>query len=256
MPPKVGIIFTEGNNRDQESSYAFETAGAATELVYLNELKNKEKKLDDYQILFLPGGFTYGDDLFSAKIWAAKLMAYCEDQLAKFINSDKLIIGVCNGFQCLVRLGLLPYGNLGKIEATLTNNASGHFEGRWINAKIEKSNCIFTKGMEGKILRLPTSHCEGRFLAPEIDLEKIEKSNQVVMRYVDENGNPTQNYPQNPNGSTNAITGICSPNGKVFGLMPHPECNTKWNHFPNWNNKNERGGEALEIFQNAVSYFK
>lgn len=256
MIPKVGLIYTEGNNREQEIIYAFKSLGVETDMVYLTELKNKEKNLNDYQILFLGGGFAYGDDLFSAKIWAAKLMAYSEAQITKFLNEDKLIIGVCNGFQALVRMGLLPFGNLGKIEATLTTNASGHFEGRWIKCRVEKSNCILTKGMEGRIIRLPTSHCEGRFLAPSVDLEKIENNNQVVLRYLDDNGNPTQNYPQNINGSTNAIAGICSPNGKIFGCMPHPECNSKWNHYPNWNNENERGGEALEIFKNAVEYFK
>jgi phosphoribosylformylglycinamidine synthase len=256
MSPKVAIIYTEGLNRDQESAYAFKTAGAQTELVHLIEIQNKEKKLSDYEILFFIGGFSYGDDIASGKIMAAKSLAYFEDQLKEFIKKDKLIIGVCNGFQYLTRVGLLPFKNIGKMETVLTWNDSNHFEARWINLRIEKSNCIFTKGMEDKIIRTPTAHGEGKFLtSPEI-LEKIEKTKQVVFRYVNDKGNPTMEYPFNPNGALNSIGGICSEDGKILGLMPHPECNVKWNHHPDWNDEAKKGGECLEIFKNAVKYFE
>lgn len=255
MKPKVAILYTEGINRDQESSYAFSIAGAETDIVHLTELESGTKKLSDYQILFAPGGFSYGDDVMSAKIWAAKSLAHFEDQLEKFSQEDKLIIGVCNGFQYLIRTGLLPFTNVGQIEATLTHNSTNHFEGRYVKVRVEKSNCIFTQGMEGKILNVPTSHCEGRFLAPNEILDKLNQDQQIVFKYVDEAGNPTQNYPANPNGSTRAIAGICSPNGKIMGLMPHPECNTKFNHYTNWNIEGQEGGQCLEIFKNAVNYF-
>lgn len=254
--PKAAVFYTEGNNRMQESQYAFEQAGAKVEQVHLSEFKSGNKKINDYQILFFPGGFSHGDHLASGKIWAAQCLAYFKDELQAFIEQDKLIIGICNGFQFLVRLGLLPFQHLGKIEASLTHNASGHFECRWVRLRVEKSPCIFTRGMEGQILRTPVSHGEGRFWAPPDAMEQLERNQQVVFRYMDENGEPTQNYPQNPNGALNAIAGITSPNGRIFGAMPHPECNTKWNHYPNWNNPEERGGECLSLFKNAVEYFK
>ncbi|HCW31883.1 MAG: phosphoribosylformylglycinamidine synthase I, phosphoribosylformylglycinamidine synthase [Candidatus Peregrinibacteria bacterium GW2011_GWE2_39_6] len=255
MKPKIALLYTEGINRDQESGYAFRLAGGETELVHVSELKSGAKKLANYQILFLPGGFANGDHLFSAKIWASESLAYFGDQLQAFAQDDKLIIGICNGFQCLIRTGLLPFNHLGKIEATLTHNASNSFQSRWVKLKIESSNCVFTRGLEGQIIRTPVSHGEGRFLAPEDELNKIEQEKQVVFRYVDEQENPTQIFPANPNGSTNAIAGLTSPNGKILGLMPHPECNTIWNHYPNWNEEKQRGGECLQLFKNAVTYF-
>lgn len=255
MKPKVALIRAEGINREQEVAYAFDQAGGIPENIHLNQLKSGEKRLQDYQILFFPGGFSFGDHLFSAKIWAAQCLAYFQDQLQIFIDSDKLILGGCNGFQFLVRSGLLPFAHLGQIEATLTHNESNHFECRWVRVRVEKSTCVLTQGMEGQILRMPVSHGEGRFLAPQEALDLIEHQNQVVFRYVDEQGNPTQNYPLNPNASTNAIAGLVSPNGRILGFMPHPECNTKWNHYPDWNHEEQRGGECLPLFKNAVSYF-
>lgn len=255
MKPRIAILYTQGTNRQQESLYAFEQAGGVPEVVHLTEIEFGQKKLADYQMLFAPGGFADGDDLFSAKIWAAKSLAHFGDQLAAFSEADKLILGVCNGFQFLVRTGSLPFNHLGEIEATLTHNTSNHFEGRWTRVRIEATNSVFTRGMEGKIVRMPVSHCEGRFLAPAEALDKIKNEKQVVFRYVDERENPTQSYPANPNGSTHAIAGITSPNGRILGLMPHPECNVKANHYPNWNWGENQGGECLQIFKNAVGYF-
>ncbi|KKP40163.1 MAG: phosphoribosylformylglycinamidine synthase I, phosphoribosylformylglycinamidine synthase [Candidatus Peregrinibacteria bacterium GW2011_GWF2_33_10] len=256
MKPKAAIIFSPGINRDQETSYALIQAGADYEIIQLIELEKGEKRLDDFQILLCPGGFSYGDDVMSAKIWASKSLAHFQTQLQKFISEDKLVIGICNGFQFLIRTGLLPFANVGQIEATLTHNASNHFECRWVNMKVQPSNCVFTKGMEGQILRMPTAHGEGRFLANDEALKRIKDQNQVIFRYVDENGNSTQDYPVNPNGSTEAIAGLCSPNGKIMGLMPHPECNSKKNHHPDWNIEGREGGECLRIFENAVKYFR
>lgn len=256
MNPKVAILYTEGINRDQESLMAFEMAGALPERVHLNQLKSGEKKLRDYQILFFPGGFSYGDHLFSAKIWAGKFLAYFKDDLQAFSDGKGLILGICNGFQFLVRTGLLPFVNLGKIESTLTFNASNHFESRWIRVRVEPSACEWMRSLEGKILRMPTSHGEGRFLAPDEAMKQIEANGQIALRYIDAEDQPTQHYPENPNGSSKAIAGLVSPNGRVFGAMPHPECNTRFNHHPNWNDPAQRGGECLELFKNAVGYFQ
>jgi len=255
IKPKICILRTDGTNCDEELFYAFEKFGGEPEYVHVNELRAKIKKLKNYQILALPGGFAYGDDIASGKILAVELISFLKDQLTDFISRKGLILGICNGFQVLVRTGLLPNGHLGKMETTLSLNESGHFECRWINLKIQKSRCPFL--LESDVtLHLAVNHGEGKFFAPELILDQIEKQNQVVFRYVDEPGNPTLKYPQNPNGSINAIAGICDPTGRILGLMPHPEKFVDITQHPNWRREKIAKPHGAFIFEEMIKFVK
>lgn len=257
IKPKICILRTDGTNCDEELFYAFDKFGGVPEYVHVNELRAKSKKLKAFQILALPGGFAYGDDVASGKILAVELVSFLKDQLQAYINKEGLIIGICNGFQVLVRTGLLPFGHLGKMDATLAQNESGHFECRWINLKIEKSKCVFLNKYDGQIGQYAVNHGEGKFFADNRTIEKIENQNLVVFRYVDEKGRRTQNYPQNPNGSLNAIAGICDPTGRILGLMPHPEKFVDYTQHPNWRRvKYSKGTPALQNFSNGGFIFK
>jgi len=253
---KVIILRTAGTNCDYETDYAFRIAGAETELVHINQLIRREKSLSEYSILAIPGGFSYGDDISAGILLANEIKYKLSQQLAEFIDEKKLIIGICNGFQVLVKSGLLQSGNGQKTvqqNVTLGMNDSGKFECRWTYLKTEDSPCVFTKGVK-KIIYLPVAHAEGKFITDNETLKCLEDNNQVVFRYVDQNGNPTE-YPGNPNGSFNDIAGICDCSGRIFGLMPHPERYvTRYNH-PRWTREAlPDEGDGLAIFQNAVEY--
>src|SRR3990167_4841987 len=220
--PKVCILRSDGTNCDEELFYAFEKVGSAPQYVHINELRAKSKMLNDYQILALPGGFSYGDNIAAGKVLAIELTSFFKDQLQNFVAQKGIVVGICNGFQTLVRTGLLPFNNLGKMDVTLAPNESGHFECRWVKLKIEKSKCIFLNRLTHPI-EVAVNHGEGKFYTDEKTLKKIEKQNLVIYRYIDNKNKPTQKYPANPNGSSNAIAGICDPTGRILGLMPHPE---------------------------------
>lgn len=268
--PKVLVLKTDGINCDEETAFAFNLAGGDTKIVHINDLRNKKDDFNDYQILAIPGGFSYGDDVVSGKILAIELASFFSKELTKFIaRKDTLIIGICNGFQVLVRTGLLPFGGLGKMSATLTNNDSGHFECRWVNLKIEnKSRCVFlhntSDGGEGirpsisprRIVSFQVAHGEGKFFTDPKTLKRIEKQNLVIFRYTDENGKPTQKYPDNPNGALHAIAGICDPSGRILGLMPHPERFVKTEQHPNWRRNKTFQPQGLPIFENMIKYVK
>jgi len=251
---KVCILQTDGINCDNELSYSFEKYGSLPEFVHINKLRDKSKKLMNYQILAIPGGFSYGDDVASGKILAVELVSFLKNQLQEFIKKDGLVLGVCNGFQALVRAGLLPFNNLGKMDATLAQNKSGHFECRWVKIKTENSKCVFLK--EGQIAEVAVNHGEGDFFAQQKVLDKVKKGNLVVFRYVDKFLKPTMNYPENPNGSTNAIAGICDPTGKILGLMPHPEKFIQTTQHPNWRRPDFENNQAGFIIKNMINYAK
>jgi len=232
MRLKVCILRSDGANCDEELFYAFEKFGAAPEFVQVNELRNKSKKLKDFQVLALPGGFSYGDDIASGKVLAVELVSFFKEELADFVQKKGIVFGICNGFQTLVRTGLLPYNNLGSMEVTLAHNQSGHFECRWVKIKTEKSKCTFLPA--GEILEIAVNHGEGKFFAENKTIKKIQKDQLVIARYVDSKGNSTQEYPQNPNGAVNAIAGICDPSGRIIGMMPHPEKFVDITQHPNW----------------------
>lgn len=254
--PKAIIIKADGINRDEDMVFAFNLAGADAKLVHVNDLRSKKEKLSDYQILGIPGGFAYGDDIVSGKILATEMVAYLGDEIRKFIKrKNTAVVGVCNGFQVLVRTGLVPFGNLGEMDATLTNNDSGHFECRWIKVKVESnSKSKFLDGMTDKILWYPVAHGEGKFYADDKIIKKIEDEDLVAFRYVDEKGNSTQKYPDNPNGSINAIVGVTDESGRILGLMPHPECFVRIEQHPNWRRGLVSSPQGLPLFQNIVKF--
>lgn len=253
--PGVCVLRTDGINCDEETFHAFENAGAECAMVHVNQLRSGEKKLSSYQILALPGGFSYGDDVHSGKILAVELTSFLKDQLNAFVDSGKLVIGICNGFQVLVRTGLLPDRRLGEIKTILMVNDSSHFECRWVNLAVESTRCVFTRGLEGKIMSVQVAHGEGKFYTNPGTLREIEDRGQVVFRYAGSEGSPTMLYPANPNGSLNAIAGICDSTGRIMGMMPHPErCVSKTQH-PNWRRLNgDFSSCCQEIFRNAVEY--
>ncbi|MDD4334608.1 MAG: phosphoribosylformylglycinamidine synthase I, partial [Desulfotomaculaceae bacterium] len=209
----------------------------------------------NYQILALSGGFSYGDDVHSGKILAVELTSFLKEHLAEFVNKGKLVIGICNGFQVLVRTGLLPYRRLGEIKTTLMVNDSSHFECRWVNLLVEKTRCVFTRGMAGRVINVQVANGGGKFYTTPDTLRDIENQGQVVFRYVGNDGSPTLLYPANPNGSLNAIAGICDSTGRIMGMMPHPErCVGKTQH-PNWRRLNgDISACCQDIFKNAVEY--
>jgi len=254
IKPRVCVIRTDGINCDEETFYAFEKAGAECHRVHVNQLRSGKEKLTSYQIFALPGGFSYGDDVHSGKILAVELTSFLKDQLAEFVEAGKLVIGICNGFQVLVRTGLLPDRNLGEIKTTLMANDS-HYECRWVNLLVERSHCVFTRGMEGAIMNVQVAHGEGKFYTDPATLQDIENRGQVVFRYAGTDGKPTVLYPANPNGSSNAIAGICDSTGRIMGLMPHPERYVEKTQHPNWRRMPDNTvPHGIAIFKNAVEY--
>lgn len=257
MKPKALVLTGYGINCDYETQHAFNLVGADAKRVHINDIIDKMENLEDYQILAFPGGFSFGDDISSGKVLANKLKFNIFDDLQKFIDDGKVIIGICNGFQSMVKLGILPAfeRNYKKQVTTLTFNDSGRFEDRWVYLKINpKSRCIFTKNID--MLYLPVRHGEGKFVAKEIFLQKLNKNNQVALWYVDEKGN-LSGYPWNPNGSLENIAGICDGTGRIFGLMPHPEAYLYKTNNPRWTReKLSEEGMGVKIFRNAVDFIK
>ncbi len=257
MKPNILILYGYGINCDNETKYGFELAGGEAKKVHLNEIINGEKKLKDFQILAIPGGFSFGDDIGAGKVLATKIKYNLATELSEFIQERKLIIGICNGFQVIVKLGILPgfERNYQQQEVTLTFNDSGRFEDRWVYLKInQKSPCIFTKGIE--TIYLPVRHGEGKFVFKNEKVrERLTSQNQIVAQYVDEKGN-LAGYPWNPNGSELNIAGICDETGRIFGLMPHPEAFLFPQNHPRWSRKKIRESEGFKIFRNAINFVK
>ena len=251
------VLRAAGSNCDEETAFAFQAVGAQADLVHINRLVEGEVHLEDYHILAIPGGFTYGDDVSAGKILANELKYKLGDQVEQFHRDGKLILGICNGFQVLVKSGLLPFGDIrnGKQLVTLTFNDSGKFEDRWVYLEPNPdSPCIFTRGIREPIT-LPVAHAEGKFVpaSPEL-LQTIEAQGQVVLRYRHPKGESCE-YPWNPNGSVAHVAGICDPSGRIFGLMPHPERHFHPTHHPRWTREGLRDeGDGVAIFRNAVDY--
>jgi len=243
--PRIIVLRTAGTNCDKETASAFEMAGGEPDLVHINELSRDEKFLKDYQILAIPGGFTYGDDIASGKILANEIKYKLNKDLKNFINSGKLIIGICNGFQVLVKAGILPGINSGAMEATLSFNDSGSFIDKWVELDSAQT-CVWTKELKEKIY-LPIAHGEGKFIPKDKDvLNNLRKNSQIVFRYVD-----------NPNGSIDDIAGICDTTGRVLGMMPHPERHVIATQHPRWTREGlKEFGDGLAIFKNGIEYVK
>ncbi len=258
---KTIILRTAGTNCDKETAFAFEKAGSKADLVHINRLIENKEILSKYHILAIPGGFTYGDDVASGKVLANELRFSLKKQINDFVKQGKLIIGICNGFQVLVKMGLLPRikGNF-NVEATLSLNDNGIFTAKWVHLKSYPQNnkCIWTKGLP-EVVGIPIAHAEGKFIPKTKSVLKTLKNNgQVVFRYTDGTGTAA-GEPHNPNGSIDDIAGICDPSGRILGMMPHPERHISRLHHPNWRRHTEEKnklGIGLEIFRNGVEYAK
>ncbi|OQX95807.1 phosphoribosylformylglycinamidine synthase [candidate division KSB1 bacterium 4572_119] len=257
-PVRTLIIRTAGSNCDYETVHAFKHAGSEINLVHVNEILANNIKLEDYHILAIPGGFTYGDDISAGKILANELKYKLKDQLDQFVKDGKLIIGICNGFQVLVKAGLLPEVQLnnGSQLVTLTDNDSGKFEDRWIYLKPVSKKCVFTRNMEN-IVYYPVAHAEGKFIPKSREvLQNLIENDQIVFQYINADGSEPD-YPWNPNGSVNNIAGICDSTGRIFGLMPHPERHYHPVQHPRWTREGlKKDADGKIIFHNAVEYIK
>ncbi len=259
---KVAILRTAGTNCDQETKFAFEDLGARADLVHIKQLILNKYNLEDYHILAIPGGFSYGDDIASGKILANELRLSLSDAIKRFVEQGKLIIGICNGFQILAKSGILPGWDFNphhfSQDITLTTNDSCKFEDRWIHLEhAPNSSCVWTRGIVQPIF-LPVAHGEGKFVPRDQDvLNKLKSKNQVVFRYCSPSGLPTR-YPENPNGSSEDIAGICDETGRVFGLMPHPERHFLLTQHPFWTRlkKKDRYGDGAKIFRNGINYIR
>ena len=254
MKPKVLVLRAAGTNCDGETAHAFELAGGKPELVYIDRLR--AMNLTRYQILVIPGGFTYGDDIAAGKVLANEIENRYRDRFLAFLGGGGLMLGICNGFQVLVKCGILP-GNAGyfrRPSVSLITNDSKRFEDRWVWLKVWRERSVFTHGIK-PVIYLPVAHAEGKFVTKDRKvLKQVEK--QVVFQYVDERGR-TARYPDNPNGSVLGIAGICDPTGRVLGLMPHPERHvSRIQHPCRTRQRVDDEGDGLAIFKNAVNYFK
>jgi phosphoribosylformylglycinamidine synthase subunit PurQ / glutaminase len=251
VKPRVLIVRAPGTNCDEETAAAWTLAGADVATWHIRRLLDEPDALDRFQVLTIPGGFSYGDDLGAGRILATRIGIALPDGLRRFHDRGGLVLGICNGFQVLVKAGLLP-GRAGLGAATLAHNDSGHFEARWIRLAPQPGLCPFVTGAEP--IEFPVAHGEGKLvLADPAALPALEAAGQVVLRYADAAGRPTQEYPANPNGTPGAVAGLCDPTGRIFGLMPHPERHVDPLQHPRWTRR-ERVGEAdgLRLFRNAV----
>lgn len=254
--PKILILRTAGTNCDVETAQAFKMAGGTPVLVHVRELISKKVKLFDYAIVTIPGGFSYGDDISAGRILANEIRGHIRE-LRSFIRSGRPVIGICNGFQVLVKSGLLPQTPAGEQAASLSFNDSNRFETRWVRLRINlQSQSLFTRDLP-EMIELPVAHAEGKFVvkSPKV-LEMLKKSRSILMQYVDEEGK-FAGYPYNPNGSLFNIAAVTNPDGNCLGMMPHPERYLTRYHHPNWTRQTFcKEGVGLELFRNAVSYVR
>ena len=243
-----------GINCEAETVEAFRLAGAVTEQVHLNDLIEQPALLGRCRILALAGGFSFGDHLGAGKVFANRLRRRLERPLAHFIADGGLVLGICNGFQTMVRLGLVPHGGLAEQTVGLAANRHGCFYDGWVTLSVDPdSPCVFTRGIE--TLAVPVRHGEGRLRAPDAVLERIRHEHLAPVRYADpSSATPTERFPDNPNGSDDCIAGLCDPSGRLFGLMPHPEAFLHPENHPAWRRRSAvRHGDGLRIFENAVA---
>lgn len=260
---KICVLRVGGTNCDEETRRSLEEMGVQAETVHLNEMK--KGKLMQYDALILPGGFSYGDYVRAGAILAKRLLTKLGDQLKDFVEDNRPILGICNGFQVLVEAGMLPgfQGITPHPQATLATNSPPGYNCRWVYVKqVNKGNCLFTKGIpKGEVLRIPVAHSEGRFMfakeKQKAYLEKLYENDQLVFRYCDKNGEYAESsFPVNPNSSFHDIGGICNPEGNIFGLMPHPERAFYWWQQPDWTAQEQISeySDGKMIFENLVNH--
>ena len=253
--PKALILRAPGINRDKDAAFACELAGAIPERIHVNQLASGTVQLADYALLIIPGGFSYGDHLGAGKLLAVDLAHRLGEPLQRFVADGRPVIGICNGFQVLIKAGLLPGWDADPAPAvTLTDNASGRFECRWVRLAAEPGcPCPFTDGL-GQTIEVPVAHGEGRVaVRDQATLAALRSRGLIALRYTADAG-PVA-YPANPNGSCDAIAGLCNPQGNVLGLMPHPENAILPQQHPRWTREPWReSGDGLALFRNAVRY--
>lgn len=258
MKPRALILRTAGTNCDAETAHAFELAGASSVFLHVNRLLEDPRQLQEYQLLAVPGGFSYGDDISAGKIFANQITHHLRDGFHEFVAAGKPVIGICNGFQVLIKTDLLP-GPLGGREGqtcTLTNNDCGRFIDRWVHLAGRSRKCVWTAGIEA--LELPIAHGEGKFVPADKSVRQaLWDNDQVALTYARADGSEASGqFPHNPNGSTDDIAGVCDSTGLVFGLMPHPERHLSTLQHPAWSRLGRAAGEGhgLAIFRNAVKH--
>lgn len=257
MSAKAIILTGFGINCDRETQSAFTRAGAQADRVHLNDLIESPERLGEYQILAISGGFSFGDDVASGRILANRLRFTLREPLEQFVRDGKLVIGICNGFQVMVKMGLLPLfdGDMAQ-SVTLTHNDTNKFENRWVHLAAEPASpCVWLDGIER--IELPVRHGEGKFIPRDDEtLGRLTQNNQVALRYAHADGSAADGqFPANPNGSTDDIAGICDPTGRLFGLMPHPEAFLDGTNHPRWTRETlPEEGAGAAIFRNAVGF--
>ncbi len=257
----VLVINGYGINCDVETGWAFEMAGADNVVVtHINRVIEGEYSLMDFGIVVFPGGFSFGDHIASGKVLGLKIKKELGEQITEYVRSGRLMMGICNGFQVMVKMGLLP-GNRDTVfseqRVTLTHNDSARYEDRWVRLKANSMNkSPFLRGID--VLPVSVRHGEGKFMALSDELSRIERENLVAFQYVDDEGEPTRSYPQNPNGSELAVAAITNQDGNVIGMMPHPEVFVNKTQHPSWTRDHElpEEGAGLRIFKNAVEYVR
>lgn len=265
MKPKVLVFAGYGFNCEEETKFAFDWAGGKTDIIHINDLIGVSNKLNKYQIVSFPGGFSYGDDTGAGNAYALKVRNHLWQELLSFVNKDKLVIGICNGFQVLVNLGLLPgfKGEYGIRKIGLMPNKSARYIVRFVDLKVETEISPWLKGIN--TLSIPVANGEGRLCIEKQSLKLLNKKKMVALRYIQGEMCKYLDLPANPNGSVEDIAGICDETGKILGLMPHPERAMFFTQMPNWpyikelyrrsNKRFPTEGPGLQVFRNAVQYF-
>ena len=252
---KAIVLRAAGINCDLETEHALKLATAAADRVHINRIIENKGMLDEYQIMVFPGGFSYGDDVAAGRILANQIIHHLAETLHKFIDDGKLILGICNGFQVLVKTGILPGNGAinGQEDVTITDNDSGKFEDRWVYLAPQTGKCVFIEA--DKQIYLPIAHGEGKIVAKDADtLEQLRTNENIAFKYVDEDGNEG-GFPINPNGSTDSIAALTDSTGRVLGLMPHPERFVRGSQHPHWSRlEDKKRADGMSIFNNAVKY--
>ena len=258
MRPSILVLHLPGTNRDHDAAEACKMAGGNPEIVSISQLLAGQRKLDEFRMLVLPGGFSYGDDLGAGRVWSLALSHSLRGQIETFVSSGRPVLGICNGFQALIKSGLLPAGPEQTVwaderPATLTHNASGKFECRWVELEANPlSNCVFTQGL-AEAIYCPVAHGEGRVVVRDARaLARLEENGQVALRYAC-GDSASVDYPDNPNGSINHIAALCNPAGNVMGMMPHPEDHIWPTQHPEFH-RGQAGRLGLALFENGVRF--
>ena len=270
MPsPRICVLRAPGTNCDIETAFAFERAGGEAERVHLFGLLEDPTLLQNFQVLCVPGGFSYGDDIGAGVVFGSQLRGHLGDAIGEFLTADKLALGICNGFQTLMQSGILPgpaqNGSPAESDdktATLTWNDNGRYTARWVDLAVPSTKNVFLKGIER--IELPIAHAEGRIAVSDpVVIDRWQETGQLALQYTSPQGSSVSSgqsdplpFPQNPNGSTANIAGLSDRTGRVLGLMPHPERFIDATQHPQWTRKRLTGdGDGLKLFRNAIDYF-